>query len=212
MGRNYFFLEQCPKHEECNQGRGRKKLWGWTEVTARQAIVHHLTQSSLHFCDQDEAEVLAEIAELKVGKAEEEPEEEAEAQAPPQKRSRAGKSSISRGGGGTIETEKVAEIVSAAMHAVTQPAAQGASASSAGPPLQPPALTTLSRLPRTPPGLADRVVLRRTQVKALQDSLARASHSLRQAERVTEGAMRAFRDEAMALEQVAHEIRSMLQL
>ena len=195
MVRKFFFCVQCPKHEECNLSRSRKKLWGWTEDECRRSVVHHLTASSHHYASKEDAELLAGWAEIKEGEMDEEevavvtdnrvprPPEGP----PPVKKARVGKG----GAGSSLDVSTVQDIVSAAVQAVQVQVQQP----------QPP-VTTLA-------DSGDTVTLRSTQVKALVDSLSRACHSLRQAERVTEGAMRAFRDEAFALEQVKDEIRNM---
>ena len=62
----FFYLQECPKHEEC-QSKAKKKIWGWTLERCQAEVKHHLVNSSYHYCPEDEADLLASCADIQKG-------------------------------------------------------------------------------------------------------------------------------------------------
>ena len=60
----FFYLVECPKHEECQRSKAKKNIWGWTLEQCQQEIKHHLMASSHHYCPEDEADVLTSCAAI----------------------------------------------------------------------------------------------------------------------------------------------------
>ncbi len=64
--REYYYVESCPAQHECSRSSwNNAKIWGWTELEARQQLDKHLGNSSLHksVCDKDR-KILVEDANL----------------------------------------------------------------------------------------------------------------------------------------------------
>ena len=60
----YFYVEECPRAPECRARARKHMLWDKTERLCRQAVEHHLVNSSYHYVGQAAARELAAKVEV----------------------------------------------------------------------------------------------------------------------------------------------------
>ena len=66
MVRTYFWIESCPRAEDCSASSWKKAAaWSETEEGARSAVVEHLVRSGKHKLSKKDAISLTELCEVK---------------------------------------------------------------------------------------------------------------------------------------------------
>jgi len=67
----FFYYKTCPCSDDCsNQSWKKADVWGWTADDAKAKLAKHLTSSSLHNLSEEEAWQVVEEAELILGEME----------------------------------------------------------------------------------------------------------------------------------------------
>jgi hypothetical protein len=71
---SFYCATKCPLEDESSlQAWKPAACWGYTAEKCRARVVDHLTRSSLHLMDSDDATSLAKSVDMEFGDFEEEP-------------------------------------------------------------------------------------------------------------------------------------------
>ena len=174
----------CPCADACSDAAWKRaQVWGWTAEEARARLAQHLQTSSLHGCERDNAEAIAETTELL------QDEYEVDEKEPKKRKTKSGGKGES-GGKSDTGGEDIPLTVSS-LSRLMQSAATSSASSTGGICIEGGGVT---------------VTVRRERLRELIDSCNRAHTAAKAAARRSAAAAQSFNNEA----QVTNEVKGHL--